>query len=714
MNRMKIILSILFTLLSLPLWAAIPHITIRGNVSDQTGKPVSGVQITDGRTIVRTDKKGRYELPTSDQADYVYYTLPAGYEHDACDRCVPLFYRAIDKQKARQQADFVLRKSDQDQTRHTLIVWADPQVLLKEEFPQLGEVVTDLKQTIEGYDTPVIAMSAGDNVFDRPNLIEDYKDCISPLGIPFYHVIGNHDMDYNKRSDELSDCTYSRNFGPSHYSFNVGRIHYVVLKDVFYYGDSYHYIGYVTEEQLSWLEQDLASVEKGSTVILGVHIPVRYGGSPAATGISLMRGSVMNHAALCKVLEGYNVHIMSGHSHKQWNTQISDQILEHTHSAASGAWWQGDVAVDGNPKGYTVYEINGNDVTWYFKGVGYDRNEQFKIYTEGLNVIANVYNYDPAWKVELYEGEKYLGEMEQYWGVDPYAEGLYPPGGNKLHGWLSYGKTSHLFRGTISDPASEIRVVVTDRFGTRYEKRVKGWSLVWSDEFDYEGLPDSSKWSYDTEGNTSGWGNNEAQYYTEADVDNACVSDGTLKIIARQEKIGGKEYSSARLITKGKGDWLYGKVDVRAKLPTGRGTWPAIWMLPTDWEYGQWPDSGEIDIMENVGYEPEEIVSTAHCEKYNHMIGTQFSGRIDVADCFSEFHNYTLEWDEYSWRAYVDGKLIYTFRNDGKGFEGWPFDKRFHLLLNLAIGGNWGGKMGIDPTGFPKVFEIDYVRVYQR
>lgn len=240
------------------------------------------------------------------------------------------------------------------------------------------------------------------------------------------------------------------------------------------------------------------------------------------------------------------------------------------------------------------------------------------------------------------------------------------------------------------------------------------WTLVWSDEFDYEGLPDQSKWSYDTAGNDWGWGNNELQFYTEADADNAYVCSGTLKIVARREKTGEKDYTSARLVTKGKGDWLYGMVKVRAKLPTGRGSWPAIWMLPTDGEYGGWPASGEIDIMENVGYEPEEIVSTAHTAKYNHVIGNQESGRYDVPDCFEEFHDYTLEWDENSWRVYVDDSLIYVYENDGGGFESWPFDKRFHLILNLAVGGNWGGKMGVDETLFPKVFEVDYVRVYQK
>lgn len=141
-----------------------------------------------------------------------------------------------------------------------------------------------------------------------------------------------------------------------------------------------------------------------------------------------------------------------------------------------------------------------------------------------------------------------------------------------------------------------------------------GWKLIWSEEFDYTGFPDSTKWSYDTEGNVYQWGNNEAQYYTSGRKENAWVSDGVLRITALKEPMEGRSYTSARLITKGKGDWLYGRFEIRAKLPTGRGTWPAIWMLPTDWEYGDWPKSGEIDIMENVGYDPDTIVGSSHTE----------------------------------------------------------------------------------------------------
>jgi len=240
------------------------------------------------------------------------------------------------------------------------------------------------------------------------------------------------------------------------------------------------------------------------------------------------------------------------------------------------------------------------------------------------------------------------------------------------------------------------------------------WELVCDEEFDYEGLPDSTKWSYDTKGNATGWGNNEAQHYTEANGNNAWVSNGVLTITALKQQMEGKEFTSARLVTKGKGDWLYGRFEIRAKLPTGLGTWPAIWMLPTDWEYGGWPASGEIDIMENVGYDPDTIVASAHTQSYNHIMGTQKNARIACTDSYKNFHTYALEWEADEYRAYIDDIHYFTFKNEKTGYKEWPFDKRFHLLLNLAIGGNWGGARGVDDTLLPHRFEIDYVRVYTR
>jgi len=239
-----------------------------------------------------------------------------------------------------------------------------------------------------------------------------------------------------------------------------------------------------------------------------------------------------------------------------------------------------------------------------------------------------------------------------------------------------------------------------------------GYQLVWSDEFNYTGLPDASKWSYDIGG--SGWGNNEAQYYTGSRLKNSEVKDGNLYISAIKEDFEGEKYTSARLVTRSKGDWTYGRVEVKAKLPDGIGMWPAIWMLPTDWAYGGWPDSGEIDIMENLGYIPYYVAGTVQTQSYNFRANSQKQSIIGVADCYSAFHKYILEWESDEIRIYVDSQLYLTFKNQGTGFEVWPFDKQFHLILNVAVGGTFGGAQGIDDSIFPRSMVVDYVRVYKK
>lgn len=242
-------------------------------------------------------------------------------------------------------------------------------------------------------------------------------------------------------------------------------------------------------------------------------------------------------------------------------------------------------------------------------------------------------------------------------------------------------------------------------------------TLVWQDEFDTPGLPDSTRWRYDLgDGcpNVCGWGNNEAQFYTR-DLRNARIENGILIIEAHQDSLGGKAYTSARLVTKHQGDWTYGRIEVRAKLPKGRGTWPAIWMLSTDWKYGGWPASGEIDIMEHVGFDPGIVHGTIHTEAYNHIKRTQKEGTITIADAQDTFHLYAIDWTKDKIDFWVDGTRYHTVtRAETDTPNEWPFDQRFHLILNMAVGGNWGGKQGIDETIWPQRMEIDYVRVYDR
>nr|NQU93330.1 glycoside hydrolase family 16 protein [Bacteroidota bacterium] len=170
------------------------------------------------------------------------------------------------------------------------------------------------------------------------------------------------------------------------------------------------------------------------------------------------------------------------------------------------------------------------------------------------------------------------------------------------------------------------------------------YKLVWQDEFDYTGLPDTTKWKYDTEGNEAGWGNHEAQYYTESRLENARVGNGRLCITARKEQFGGKEYTSARLVSAA--DWLYGKIEVNAKLPPAVGTWSAIWVMPGGWSFndGNWPDIGEIDIMEHVGHDLGVIHASAHSKDYQWQANTQKTAAISVQDVSETFHSYILEW----------------------------------------------------------------------
>lgn len=242
----------------------------------------------------------------------------------------------------------------------------------------------------------------------------------------------------------------------------------------------------------------------------------------------------------------------------------------------------------------------------------------------------------------------------------------------------------------------------------------EGWQLVWADEFNYSGLPDSTSWDYDIGGH--GWGNNEKQFYTEARTENARVENGILTIEARKERSDTNQFTSVRLVTRGKKEWLYGRFEIRAKLPKGIGTWPAIWMLPVKQNYGDsyWPHNGEIDIMEHVGFNQGFIHASTHTIKYYHGIGTQRTDTIFSKDVSESFHNYSMEWGPDTIQVFFDDRLYFTSTNDHTGWEAWPFDKPFYLIMNIAVGGNWGGIMGVDESIWPQKMEVDYVRVFSK
>jgi beta-glucanase (GH16 family) len=250
---------------------------------------------------------------------------------------------------------------------------------------------------------------------------------------------------------------------------------------------------------------------------------------------------------------------------------------------------------------------------------------------------------------------------------------------------------------------------------------------VWSDEFDYTGPPDPARWTLE-----QGFlRNEEAQYYVHDRPQNARVENGVLVIEAHRERFPNPrfdpkakndwtrershaEYTSASVTTSGKAQWTYGRFEVRAKLPTARGTWPAIWMLGENIHRAGWPRCGEIDIMEFVGYDTETVHFNVHTEAYNHNKKNNKSALRRVPKLTDDFHVYSAEWDPQKIVVFFDGEPVLTYENDGTGVDSWPFFEPQYLLLNLAIGGGWGGLHGIDETAFPQRFVVDYVRVYER
>ena len=272
--------------------------------------------------------------------------------------------------------------------------------------------------------------------------------------------------------------------------------------------------------------------------------------------------------------------------------------------------------------------------------------------------------------------------------------------------------------GRASDLAGNVNTTSVS-VSQLYDARLAGWTLAWSDEFDTDGLPDAAKWDYDTFRNRVGWFNNELQYYARDRPENARVEGGRLIITARKEELraapdfGGQRYTSARLVTRGKASWTYGFFEVRAKMPCGQGTWPAIWTLGTG---GRWPEDGEIDILEQRGQNKTEILGTVHTRAYNYSNGTLGVGRgasTGLPDACQAFHRYQLTWSADRIEIGVDGVVYMVFDNPKTGdVSRWPFDSPQYLILNLAIGGDLGG--AVDPAFTPQSMEVDYVRVYRR
>lgn len=429
---------------------------ISGKVTSN-GKGLAGVVISDGFNVVQTDKAGDYTIEVNALAKFVWLSTPSGYEFKTESYLAKHYENLSDG--ANLNFDLIALKQKDD--KHNFIIWADPQVKNKKDVEKMMTTsVPDTQKIIKSLgNVPVHGICVGDIVWDNHELFADYNEAVAKMGIPFFQALGNHDMDYRLGGDETSDQTFQKQYGPTYYSFNRGKAHYIVLDDVRYLGTERDYDGFVSQAQLDWMTKDLKYVAKDALVIISLHIPVNSG--------------VKNKDDFFKVISGFtNVHIMSGHTHYNRN-MITNNVFEHNHGTVCGAWWTGPVCEDGTPSGYGVYEVDGTKLKWYYQSTGLDRKQQVRIYVDELTnqkrLIANVWNHDPNWKVEYFLDGKAMGEMEQQKGFDPLSVQLYK--GDKLPLGRTFPEprmTDHLFIAHFAPSVKKVKVVATDRFGEKF------------------------------------------------------------------------------------------------------------------------------------------------------------------------------------------------------------------------------------------------------
>ncbi|WP_166785202.1 calcineurin-like phosphoesterase C-terminal domain-containing protein [Sphingobacterium psychroaquaticum] len=451
--------------------------SVSGVVKTVDGRAVEGVSVSDGFAVVQTDSEGAYQLMTAPQAIHIFITIPAGYSMGKAGG-TPQFYQVLNTADDKAQTyDFYVQKTTSDE-KHAMVAIGDPQVYKDRDVRVCDSYMEDLMQHVKTSlpGLPVHGMVLGDITGDKPALLNPVKELFARTSLPFFYVKGNHDLELGTRSHETASVLFQANFGPTYYSFNRGKIHYVVLDDVFYLGKGASYVGYLSEEVLAWLEQDLKFVSPGSTVVVALHIPT----STVSFRKNDAQQVLQNAAALYAILADYRVHIISGHTHLHDHHHPAPNIWEHTQASVSGIFWQGPECADGTPPGYTVYLADGDELSWYYKAIGSPVDIQFRTYPVGTNpermeeITALVWNYDPHWKVVWYEDGIYMGDMENYVGRDPQTTAdIVKNKSSYDYSWIWTTETNHLFAAKPKKVNSKIQIEVQDRFGKKYTTYVQ-------------------------------------------------------------------------------------------------------------------------------------------------------------------------------------------------------------------------------------------------
>lgn len=438
---------------------------IKGRIRSK-GKGLPGVVVSDGYTVMATDKKGRFEFEVHPDAVTFFISTPAGYAF-LRENSISRHYSQLSGINFKKEIKFNLEKLDKDDNEHEFFVWADPQVKNKKDVEKLmTQTLPDMQQMIakSGDGALLHGITVGDIVWDELKLFEDYSKAVAQMNIPFFQCLGNHDMDYRKGGDETSDDTFQQTFGPTYYSFNRGQVHYVVMDNVRYLGKDRQYDGFIQQHQLDWLQKDLSFVPMDKLIVLCVHIPIHK--------------HTKNNDALYALLKDRNVHIMSGHTHYHQNI-VTDNIYEHNHGTVCGAWWTGDICEDGTPNGYAIYKVKGTRLSWLYKATGKDSSYQMKPYLSNADdqnklLQVNIWNHDAQWKTEYIVDGVNKGELTQYQGMDPDAyNNFLGPDKPKPRGFAEPKNTRHLFKALIPASAQEVIVNAFDPFGNKFTSTQK-------------------------------------------------------------------------------------------------------------------------------------------------------------------------------------------------------------------------------------------------
>lgn len=438
-------------------------------------KGLGNVVVTDGTVFTTTQEDGSYSLTADDKAYFVYIVTPSGYMAP-CNGSTPVFYKTLDA----NNHDFVLHRWGVPGGKYAMMAVADTQPRGENAFNRMEtEAFPDLKQVGSSYmqeNVPSFSVFLGDILWDNLEMLPHIKQEMEKIQVPIYPVIGNHDHDKEVNNDEASAHLYRHFFGPTYYAFNAGKDYYIVLDDILYKGNKKYDVG-LDDKQLEWVKAYLKFVPKGSHLFVCMHAPAYFYNENYKLG---------RVDELLDLFDGYEVDILSGHTHVQCNTQIRDNVREYNIASIGGAWWlwDGMYSKDGTPIGYQVFESGKNGIMNYFKSLGHDRDYQMKCYPVGTvqghsdELCVKVWNWDNRWKVEWYEDGKLKGGMTNFKGTDPdydfflQRKAVIEGKEMKEPGRQPNKNAYFFFSATPSDKAKEVKVVVTDASGKKYEETV--------------------------------------------------------------------------------------------------------------------------------------------------------------------------------------------------------------------------------------------------